>query len=137
MKASPSLLLSLIALLLFAEGVSGQPVLQSDPYPESEEQPTESRVVLDGVAATVAPDTLPDGSVRFGFDFSRIPDGEHFFTVTARGKNGIESTPVSVRVMKNGEELTMHAPEKHDSTKDGEKERRAPSRRIPGMIDRG
>jgi hypothetical protein len=127
----PLVLFVCTALLLLAKSIWGQPILQSDPYPKSKEQPTEFRVVLDGVMTSVPPETLPDGSVRFRSDFFRIPDGEHALTITTRGKKGIESVPISVRVLKNGKGLSMMTPLKEQE----EKNKRPPTRSIPGMIN--
>jgi hypothetical protein len=133
LKRSPLVLFACAALVLLTKSVSGQPILQSDPYPKSKDQPTEFRVVLDGVVNSVKPDILPDGSVRFRFDFIRVPDGEHVLTITARGKMGVESEPISVRVLKNGKDLSMITPLKEQEKKD----KKPPTRRISGMINPG
>ncbi len=98
-----------LALLLLLTPLSafGSPFLVSDAYPKSETQPTRFDVVCGTVRLSRPPENLPNGSKRLKLDLSVFPDGELTLEIRAVERHQSESTPVSVRLLKNGQNVTL------------------------------
>ena len=130
-----SLLLSSVFLMAALATVPvscpAEPFLVSDPYSKSDDQPTEFRVTRGSETLRVPAERLDDGSVRLKLDLSRLPDGEQSLEIRAvRLPKGDESDPISIRIMKNGKEVTVVTPKRQEPVR----EKRGPSRIIPGML---
>ena len=120
----------MVGVLAVPASCPAEPFLVSDPYAKSDEQPTEFRVTNGGETLRVPAERLDDGTVRLKLDLSKLPDGEQSLEIRAvRLPKGEESDPVSVRILKNGKEVTMLVPKRQEQVR----EKRGPSRAIPGM----
>ena len=110
-----------------------EPFVVSDPYPRTGEQPAEFVIVAGQLKFSVPAEKLPDGTVRLKFDLSRLPDGESVLSIKAVDRmKGTESEAVSLRVMKDGKNVTLLREQKVEPAK----EKRPPSRTIPGLLSR-
>jgi hypothetical protein len=111
----------------------GEPFLVSDPYPKSDEQPTDFRIVSQSLNVMVPAEKSPNGIVKLRYDLFNLPDGEHILEITAIDKaRGKESVPTVMKIMKKGKDVTIvplpSPPSEPLNTQ------RPPSRAIPGIL---
>ena len=108
-----------------------EPFVVSDPYSRTGEQPAEFVIVAGQLKFSVPAEKLPDGTVRLKFDLSRLPDGESTLSIKAVDRlKQTESEAVSLKVRKDGKNVTLLREQKAESAK----EKRPPSRTIPGLL---
>jgi hypothetical protein len=144
-----SVWVSFLAIVLLAVPGRGfaAPFLISDPYPKSEEQPTEFELTVGNRTFKTPAEVMSDKAVRLHFDLSQLPDGEHVVAVKAvNPSKREESEAVSLKISKNGKEVTLIPLPKHEPASEkraatqspqGQQpatEKRGPSRAIRGLL---
>lgn len=137
----------LTALLLVSAIPSfARPFLVSDPYPKSQIQPTRFEFVCGKLKFSRPPEILRDGRKRLKLDLSALPDGEVTLEIKAVDDHlGHEAKPVSVRLLKRGEDVRLLPPLTGPPSRPApdapqavpEKQKIPPSRSYPGHLRSG